>query len=490
MSRAFLLVFLCGFLALGTELVVAVSTEPPSLDPTTNAAAIIRLLLQYNLYETLVGVNEAGALQPLLAKSWEISEDSRVYTFHLHEDVVFHDGTPCDAEAVRKSFLRAKDPYRGHVHPEYFQTIKRIEVVNPQTIRFFLEEPDASFLTLLALGDSVIVPDRDDLRANPVGTGPFRYDRWDPGYQLRLVRHERYWDHAKPKLDALVFRFISDSTSQLAALQAGDVDVVVEVTPEVAQALGQSKDVRILSAPQDLVQIIAINKTRPPFDDLRVRQALASAVDRDELIRLVALGYASPVGSHLAPTAPYYADMTWVYPYDPARARELLAAAGYAQGFTATLTLPANYAFHVRTGEVLVAQLAHVGIALQLVLVDWPTWLERVYNQGDFELTVIGHVGRLDPALTLAFYGPTRPDYYFRRGWENPELNEILRAGAAFADPKVRQSIYTVAQYLIAKEVVNVFLQAPHRILAYRANVGGLRLSPLYVLPLAEAEKG
>lgn len=118
---------------------------------------------------------------------------------------------------------------------------------------------------------------------------------------------------------------------------------------------------------------------------------------------------------------------------------------------------------------------------------DWPTWLEQVYGQADFDLTVIGHVGRMDPALTLAFYGADRRDYYFRRGWENPELEELLRLGAQITEPEARKSIYTVAQYLITKEVVNVFLQAPHRILVAHRRVDGLRLSSLYVLDLSTA---
>jgi len=488
--RKSLLVFaFLGLSVLGTELRVAVSTEPPSLDPTTNAAAIIRLLLQHNLYENLVQVQENGEIAPMLAQSWEISEDGKTYTFYLRDGVLFHDGTPCDAEAVRKSFLRAKDKNRGIVHPQYFANIAEIQVLDEKTVRFVLQKADAAFLTLLALGEAVVVPDRDDLGRNPLGTGPFRFERWDPGYQLRLARNPRYWRKGYPKVDALVFRFIPDPTAQLSALRAGDVDVIAEVTPEIAQTLQGNENFAVLSAPQDLVQILAINKTRAPFGDLKVRQALAHALDRSQLIRLVALGFASPVGSHLAPTAPYYADMTWLYPYDPERASALLAEAGYPQGFSATLTLPSNYAFHVRTGEILAAQLAQVGIRLKLELVDWPTWLERVYGQADFDLTVIGHVGRLDPALTLAFYGAGRRDYYFRRGWENPELNEILRRGATTSDPKARQSIYTVAQYLIARDVVNVFLQAPHRIVAFRRNIAGLRLPILYVLPLDEAEK-
>lgn len=491
MRRLLLLLGLAGVFCWGAELRIAISTEPPSLDPTTNAAAVIRLLLQYNLYENLVRIDEAGDIRPMLASSWEVSADGRSYTFHLREGLVFHDGTPCDAEAVRGSFLRAMDPAGNHVHPEYFANIDHIDVLDPKTVRFVLKGPDASFLALLALGDAVIVPaHRDDLYQNPVGTGPFRFDRWDPGHALRLVRHPGYWDPERPKVEALVFRFIADPAAQLAALRAGDVDLLVEVTPEIAQALEGDPGFHVLSAPQDLVQVLAINKERPPFGDLRVRQALALAVDRQELIDLVALGYASPVGSHLAPGTPYYADMTWVYAHDPKRARALLAEAGYPQGFRATLTLPANYAFHVRTGEVLAAQLAEVGIELDLNLVDWPTWLERVYGQADFDLTVIGHVGRLDPALTLAFYGPNRRDYYFRRGWESPELNELLQLGAVISDPQARRSIYTVAQYIIAKEVVNVFLQAPHRILVARRNVGGLYLLSLYVLDLTTATIG
>lgn len=487
MRKIFPLLAVFGFWVCAAELIVAVSTEPPSLDPTTNAAAVIELLLQHNLYENLVQIGEDGEIRPMLARAWELSEDGRIYTFHLESGVLFHDGTPCDAEAVKRSFLRAKDPGCGVVHPEYFAALEEIEVLDELTVRFVLKESNAAFLALLALGDAVIVPDRDDLGSNPIGTGPFKFARWDPGYQLRLERNPNYWQAGKPQVSAVVFRFIPDPVAQAAALRAGDVDIILEATPEIAETLS---GFQVFSAPQDLVQILAINKTRPPFHDPLVRQALAHAVDRAQLIRLVARGFASPLGSHLSPSAPYYADMTWVYPHDPARARELLAQAGYPQGFSATLTLPANYSFHVRTGEVLAAQLAQAGVKLDLVLVDWPTWLERVYGQADFDLTVIGHVGRVDPALTLAYYGPERPDYYFRRGWSNPELDELLRLGATIPDPGARKSIYTVAQYLIARDVVNVFLQAPHRIVVARPNVTGIKLPALYLLPLGEVGKG
>jgi len=474
----------------GAELVVAVSTEPPGLDPTTNAAGVIRLLLQHNLYENLVQADENGNLYGQLAVSWEVSPDALVYTFHLRSGVRFHDGTPCDADAVRRSFLRAMDPQTRHPRREFFAGIEAIETPDPQTVRFLLRAPDASFLAVLALGDSVIVPaGAADMARSPVGTGPFRFAEWRPGYSLRLVRFDGYYLPGFPELDALTFRFIPDPAAQLAALRAGDVDVVAEVVPEIAATLTGDPELRVLSRPQDLVQILATNTARAPFNDLRVRQALAHAVDRDQLIALVSHGFASPIGSHLAPSALYYADMTWVHPHDPARARELLAAAGFPDGFATTLTLPANYPIHVRTGELLAAQLQQVGIRAELRLVDWGTWLSRVFGQADYDLTVIAHIGRLDPAPMLTGYGPGRPDFYFRRGWSSPELDQLLRDGMATADPETRRIIYTAAQHLIAAEAVNVFLAAPHQILALRPGVTDVKILPHYVLDFTTAAK-
>jgi len=484
-------VVLWAWVGIGAELVVAVSTEPPGLDPTTNAAGVIKLLLHHNLYENLVQADEDGSLYGQLAVSWEVSPDALVYTFYLRTGVLFHDGSPCNAEAVRRSFLRAMDPQTRHPRPEYFAGIAAIETPNPQTVRFSLKAPDASFLAVLALGDAVVVPaGATDLAKRPVGTGPFRFGDWRPGYSLRLVRSTGYYVPKVPTLQAVTFRFIPDPAAQLAALRAGDVDLVAEVVPEVAATLAGDPKLRVISSPQDLVQILATNTARAPFSDLRVRQALAHAVDRDQLIALVYYGFASPIGSHLAPSALYYADMVGVYPYDPPKARDLLAAAGYGNGFTATLTLPSNYPLHVRTGELLAAQLQQVGIRLELRIVDWGTWLDRVFGQADYDLTVIAHVGRLDPAPMLTGYGPDRPDYYFRRGWSSAELDELLRQGMATADPEMRRLIYTAAQYLLAAEAVNVYLVAPHQILALRPGVTGVKILPHYVLDFTTAAKG
>ena len=484
-----LLFGLAGF-AQRNELTLAISTEPPSLDPTTNAAGVIKLLLHHNLYESLVQVSEDGAFYGQLAASWEISADGLVYTFYLREGVKFQDGTPCDAEGVRRSFLRTMDPATRHPRPEYYRNIVAIEVPQPLVVQFKLKAPDASFLAILALGDSVVVPAHlgPELARRPVGTGPFKFAEARPGYSLRLVRNPDYYIPGVPKLEALNFRFIPDPSAQLAALRTGEVQGVAEMPAEIASTLQGDRLVRLVSRPQDLVQILAINTARPPLNDVRVRQALAHAIDRLQIIELVSYGFGSPIGSHLAPSALYYVDMTWVLPFNRARARELLAEAGFNSGLSLTLTLPSNYPIHVRTGEVIAAQLREVGIKAEIRLVDWGTWLERVFGQADYDLTVIAHVGRLDPAPMLTAYGPDRPEYYFRRGWSNPELDELLRQGILTPDPERRREIYARAQYILAVEAVNVFIQSPHQIVATRANVNGIKILPHYVLDLTAAQ--
>lgn len=482
-----LLIGLVCVLGTGTpELSVAVSTEPPGLDPTTNAAGVIRLLLHHNLYECLVQVNAQGELHPQLASSWEISEDGLQYTFLLREGVRFHNGDALDARAVVASFERSMDPATGHPRPEYYERVTRIEVVDDFRVRFVLDSPQAAFLSLLALGESVIVPaDGGELVSQPVGTGPFQFVEWRPADRLVLQRNPHYYVPGVPMVERVVFRFIVDPAAQRASLLAGEVDLVAEVTPEVAVELRGNPRFTVVSGPSNLVQILAINNDRAPLNALKVRQAMAHAVNREEIIELVFFGaFGTPIGSHLTPALPYYRDMTGQYPYDPERARELLTGAGYPDGFRVTLTLPGNYPQHVRTGEVIAAQLENVGIEVRMERVDWATWLERVFGQVAYDLTVIGHLGRLDPALMLTGYGADRPDYYYRRGWQSAELDQLLEAGATTVDVAERQDIYARVQEILAGEVVNVFLQDMHNIVAMRAGVSGVAIYPIYVFDL------
>lgn len=470
--------------ATDTRIVVAVPDEPPSLDPTTNASAAIDQVLQQNVYEGLVKVAPSGEIEPALAETFDVSSDGRTYVFHLRQGVSFHNGDSFTANDVVATFKRAMDPATGHPHPEYYAYVQQFETPDPFTAIIHLAQPDAAFLSLLALGDSIILPAEipPDLAHHPVGTGPFQFGEWIVGDRLRLERFPDYYREAFPVLGEVVFRFIPDAASAFAALLAGDVDVIVKVPAEIALSVEGDQRFQTIVGPQNLVQIMAINKTRAPFSDVRVRQAIAHALDRNTIIEGTMFGYGIPIASHLTPTSPYYVDLTGLYPYDPEQARRLLGETGFPDGFSATLTLPQNYEIHVRTGEIIADQLFRVGIDLEIELVEWGQWLSRVYRDADYDLTVIGHIGKLDPGAMLSSYGAGQENYYFRRGYENPRLNDLLEEGRITVDSHRRAAIYAEVQEIIARDVINYFIQDPYQIFIAKRGVTGLALYPIYLI--------
>lgn len=491
-------VLLCGLSTgmangnqLANKLVVAVPAEPPELDPTTNAAAAIDQIVNHNIYEGLVMIDSKGNIIPGLAESWDISEDGLVYTFYLRRGVKFHDGHELTAADVVYTFERNRNPETGVPHPEYYSPIEGIEALDDYTVQFTLSKVTPQFLTTLGLGDSVVLPSgaADELRNQPNGTGPFKFVEWVAGDHITLAKFEDYWQEGIPYLDEVVFKFIPDPSAALAALQAGDVDVVVRMEAAVALAVRDTPGLKVVSGPQNLVQIMAINNSREPFNDVRVRRAIAYAINKDEVIQGTMFGYGTPIGSHLTPVSPYYIDLNWMYPYDPGRAKALLAEAGYPEGFAATLRLPQTYALHIRTGEIIADQLARVGIEVRLEIIEWGRWLEEVYKNADYDLTVIGHIGKMDPAADMTGYGPERPDYYFRRGWDNPWLDKLMELGASTADFEERLKIYAVVQYIIAEEAVNYFIQDPHQLVGMAENVQGFEIFPIYVADVTHVYK-
>lgn len=475
-----------------SRLIVAVPAEPPQLDPTTNAAAAIDQIVNHNIYEGLVMFDSKGNIVPGLAESWEISDDGLVYTFHLHHGVKFHDGHELTAADVVYTFERDRNPKTGVPHPEYYSTIESIEALDNYTVQFTLSKVTAPFLSTLGLGDSIILPNggSEELKNHPDGTGPFKFVEWVPGDHITLQKFEDYWQEGVPYLDEVVFKFIPNPSTALAALKAGNVDVVVRMEISSALSLKDTPGFKIVSGPQNLVQIMAINNSRKPFDDIRVRHAIAYAINKKEVIQGSMFGYGTPIGSHLTPVSPYYINLNWMYPYNPDKARELLAEAGYPNGFEATLKLPQPYDIHIKTGEIIADQLEKVGIKLNIEIIEWGRWLDEVYKNADYDLTIIGHIGKMDPAADMSGYGPSRPDYYFRRGWDNPWLDKLMELGESTANFQERLKIYSIVQYIIAEEAVNYFIQDPHQFVGMAEDIQGFEVFPIYVADVTHVRKG
>jgi len=433
-----------------TEIRIGVALEPPVLDPTANAAEAVDVVVYQNIFEGLTRIDQNGAVQPGLADTWAISDDGLTFTFKLHEGVTFHDGTTFDAEDVKFTFDRLLAEDSLNAQKALYEPIEAVTVVDPLTVEFTLSRPDGLFLFNLGRGDAVIVaPESAENNAtDPIGTGPFAFVQWDRGSRVILEQYGPYWGEA-PALTRATYRFISDTATLTNALLAGDVDGTNNFAPEALAVFENNPQFKVLVGSTEGETILGTNNAKEPFSDLRVRQAMAHALNRQEIIDGATYGYGVPIGTHFAPHHPYYLDLTETYPYDPEAAKALLAEAGYPDGFSATLKLP-PVAYARLSGQIIASQFAAVGIKLQLINVEWAQWLEDVLTNKDFDLTIISHVEPFD----IGIYAD--PNYYF--GYNNAEVQALNETLNATTDEAERQRIAQEIQTIISEDAVNGYL--------------------------------
>ena len=437
-------------LAQSTEIRIGVALEPPALDPTAGAAEAIDVVVYQNVFEGLVRIDQTGAVQPGLAESWTISDDSLTYRFALHDGVTFHDGTAFDAEDVKFTFDRLLAADSVNAQKALYSAISAVTVVDPATVEFTLSRPDGLFLFNLGRGDAVIVaPESADTNAaEPIGTGPFAFVQWDRGSRVVLEQYGPYWGE-KPALTKATYLFISDTATMTNALLAGDVDGTNNFAPESLAVFEGNPQFKVLVGSTEGETILSTNNAKAPFDNLLVRQAMAHALDRQEIIDGATYGYGVPIGTHFAPHHPYYLDLTGTYPHDVEKAKALLAEAGYPDGFSATLKLP-PVAYARLSGQIIASQFAEVGIKLELINSEWAQWLEDVFANKDFDLTIISHVEPFD----IGIYAD--PNYYF--GYNNPEVQSLNEALNATTDEAERLVLAQQIQTIITKDAVNGYL--------------------------------
>lgn len=430
---------------------IGLQLEPPHLDPTSAAAGAIDQVLYSNVFEGLTRFMGDGSVVPGLAKSWEISEDGLTYTFHLNTGVSFHDGTAMDAEDVKFSLDRARAEDSTNAQKALFADIAGVTVVDPATVQVTLNQPNGNFLFNLAWGDAVIVAPEsiDDIKTAPVGTGAFKFAGWVQGDRIDLERNADYWG-TPAHLEKATFKFISDPTAAFAAMMAEDIDAFSGFpAPENLPQFDADPRFQVLVGSTEGETILSTNNKQAPFDNVKVREALAHAIDRQAIIDGAMFGYGTPIGSHFAPHNPAYKDLTGNSGYDPERAKALLAEAGLADGFETTLHLPPP-SYARRGGEIIAAQLAQVGIKAEIINVEWAQWLETVFRGKDFGLTIVSHTEPMD----IGIYA--RPEYYFQ--YDNPAFQALMEKLNGTTDPAMRQSMLQEAQETISKDYVNGYL--------------------------------
>jgi peptide/nickel transport system substrate-binding protein len=447
--------------------VLAMALEPTGLDPTTAAAAAIGEIVHYNVLETLVKIREDGSLAPLLAESWTVSPDVRTFTFKLRQGVRFHNGEPFDASTVKFTLERAADPKSTNKDKANFTAIESIQTPDAGTVAVRLKAPNPDFLFHMGLSTAVMVEPRSAATnaTQPVGTGPYRIENWIKGSSLTMARWDAYRDVGKIRMARVNWRFISDPAAQIAAMLAGDVDAFPRITGKAVPVFKSDPRFVVMVGGSRAKTILAMNNRKKPLDDVRVRRAIAAAIDRAAVVEGAADGFGVPIGSHYVPGAFGYVDTTGINAHDLGRARALLAEAGVKTPLELSLKLPPP-PYARQGGEVIAAQLAKVGIVAKIENVEWAQWLSGVYTNRNYDLTIISHVEPLD----LGNYA--KEDYYWN--YESPKFRELFARISATANDGERARLLGEAQRMIATDSVNAFLYQPQWVSVAGAKLKGL----------------
>jgi peptide/nickel transport system substrate-binding protein len=466
--------------AANNSVVIGMALEPPGLDPTMAPAAAIGEIVHYNILEGLTKIEADGSVSPLLAERWSVADGAKTYTFTLRDGVKFQNGQPLTSGTVKFSFERNAAPDSTNKEKAVFANMASVETPDPRTVVLKLKEPNPNLLFNLGENTGVILEPTSAAATatQPVGTGPYKLESWVKGSTVTLAKWDGYRAPETVAIGKATFRIINDSAAQVTALLSGDVDAIPRFAGyDSLQRFQDDSRFVVTVGTSEGKTILAINNGRKPFDDVRVRRALSYAVDRQSVIDGSSNGLGTPIGSHYASTDPGYVDLTAMYPYDPAKAQALLAEAGVRTPLQVTLALPPP-AYARQAGEIIAAELAQVGVDARIENVEWAQWLDGVYKNKNYDLTVISHVEPRD----LGIYA--NPDYYFQ--YRSPAFQELYHKLSTTADEAQRLDLLRQAQRLLAEDAVNVFLYLlPQVTVAKKELVGLWRNSPIFANDLA-----
>lgn len=457
----------------GGKLVFAIQGNPDTLDPQATTGTLTFQHIK-SAYDTLIEPDASGALVPALAESYQFSEQDLTLTFHLRQGVTFHNGDPLTSADVKATFERILAANSTSPYKPYFAAVKAITTPDDATVQFQLTNMAVPLLATLASGWSAILPKKaidsgHDFDKHPLGTGPFQFKAWVRDDHLTYTKFLNYWKKGQPYLDEVEFKVVLEPTVLLQGLMLGDFDIIQYVEPHNVPKITSYPDTQVFTYQTGLALVVTMNHARPPLDNVLVRRAMTHALDRQSILDVAYTGGAV-IGAFIDAGSPYFKDYSQLYPYDPQKAKQLLAEAGYPNGFEVTLTLPQNYALHVNAGNMVQNMLKQVGIQAKIQLVDWGTWISQVYRGKDYDVTIIGHTGQLDPDSRLS----SEMEY---TNYNNPEMTKLIQEAAITPDVEKRKTLYAEVQRIMAEDAAMGFLGTMNGLMAMRSNVQGFRMT-------------
>lgn len=458
----------------GGTLTAAWAQDPVGLDPHITSAYSSFQILE-NVLDTLVTLDEEQNVVPSLAESWRVSADGLTWTFNLRDGVMFSNGRELTADDVVYTYERMLNPETGSGNAYLLAGVIDVDAPDASTVTMTLDAPNPGLLGKLAINKAVGIIARESvedgtINTRPVGTGPFMISDFQPGTRLLLERNPNYWQDGLPYLDAVDVRIIPDESVRRTALVSGDVDWSISVPAQSVSELEGRDDVIVDSVPAGAYWYIGLNTEEPPFDDVRVRQAIAYAINRDNLAMAGAFGNAQPTQD------PIPSSSTWDFGYAPYeqdldQARALLAEAGYADGFEMEIMPTTQYEESVRMAQVIQANLGQLGITASINTLEWAEWLET-QGRGEYDTYVCSWNGLVDP--DDFFYAQHKTGEVFNfTGYSNPTVDELLEQGRTTQDPAARREIYAEINRAIVDDAPYIYIYNPLNINAYRTNVQG-----------------
>jgi glutathione transport system substrate-binding protein len=465
---------------------VALYADAISLDPEdTNDN--LSLSIEREVYDGLLGFTPDMKITPQLAVSWEASRDARVFTFHLRQGVKFHDGTPFNAAAVKENFDRARDPQHKLKKFSLYQEISSVEAVNDSTVRFTLRNPFGAMLYNFAhpssriISPAALAKGEAYIARNPVGTGPFKFVSWTPGQQIVLERNPDFWQSGQPQVDRLVFRFVPEDASRVAMLLSGEAQFVYPVPGVQVAAVSKAPGVTVQKRWSIYAYYVAMNTQHEPYRDVKVRQALNYAVDKNAIDKVVLRDFGRPLDAPMAPGVAGYSQVqAGGWPYDVAKARQLLNEGGFPKGFETTMWL-GNQTEAIRLGETIQQMLAKVGVTVHLQPMEVGTLSAIRYkpladNQSQMNLSGWSpSTGDADWALRPLFDGESWPPTLFNLAfYKNAQVDALLLDALSTADQARRDKDYAEASRIIWSDAPWIFLYNPQILAGVRSGTTGV----------------